>query len=166
MKGSRILLGLAMTGTLVFSGPGRSAQNPQEKLVVKPQRPLIWKDLLQKKADRPVEARRDLFSPQRVLGYDGPPLVIPKVKTQLPPDEALPAENQAPPLILHYIGYSYNETKKKFVALVFFQEQVTAVEEGDILPPDWKVLKITAKELEIEGPDKKSLKFSREGEQR
>lgn len=91
---------------------------------------------------------------------------MPRVKTTIPNREVPSEESQAPPLILHYIGHVYNKTKQKFVALVFCQEQVMAVQEGDILPTGWKVLKITAKELEIEGPDKKPLTFSIEGEQR
>jgi hypothetical protein len=166
MKGKLILLGLVMTGALAFFCAGWAGQKSPEKPAVKPQKPLIRKDLLQKKAVRMPAARRDLFSPRMTAGTEGLPLVMPKLKTTLPPEEAPSGESQAPPLTLHYIGYSYNETKQKFVALVFFEEQVTAVQEGDILPMGWKVLKITAKELEVEGPDKKSRTFSREGEQR
>jgi hypothetical protein len=163
MKGKLFLLGLIMTGAVAFSWAG---QKSPEKPDAKPQKPLIWKDLLQKKAGRPTAAKRDLFSPRMIAGAEDLPLVMPKLKTTLPSEEAPPGETQAPPLTLHYIGYSYNETKQKFVALVFFEDQVTAVQEGDILPMGWKVLKITAKELQAEGPDKKPLTFSREGEQR
>jgi len=166
MKGKLILLGLVMMAALAFFCAGWAGEKSPEKPAVKPQKPLIRKDLLQKKADRLTAARRDLFSPGMTAGTEGLPLVMPKLKTTLPPEEAPAGESQVPPLILHYIGYTYNQTKQKFVALVFFEEQVTAVQEGDILPMGWKVLKITAKELEVEGPDKKSRTFSREGEQR
>jgi hypothetical protein len=166
MKGKLILLGLVMTAALVFSGTARARQKPAEKPAVKPQKPLIWIDLLLKKAGRTTAAGRDLFSPQSAARSEGLPLVMPKVKTAPANEGASSGESIAPPLTLHYIGYSYNETKQKFVALVFFEDQVTAVQEGDILPMGWKVLKITAKELHAEGPDKKPLTFSREGEQR
>jgi hypothetical protein len=165
MKGKHILLGLVMAA-LVFSCAGWPGQKSPEKPAVKPLKPLIRKDLLQKKAGRMTAPGRDLFSPRMTAGTEGLPLVMPQLKTSLPPQEARSGESQAPSLMLHYIGYSYNKTKQKFVALVFFEEQVTAVQEGDVLPTGWKVLKITAKELEIEGPDKKIQTFSIEGEQR
>jgi len=166
MKGKLILLGLVMTGALIFFCTGWAGQKSQEKPAVKPQKPLVRKDLLQKKAGRTPAARRDLFSPRLTAGTEGLPLVMPKLKTTPPPDEAASGESQAPSLTLHYIGHVYNKTKQKFVALIFFEEQVTAVQEGDILPTGWKVLKITAKEMEVEGPDKKIQTFSIEGEQR
>jgi len=166
MKAKWFLLGLAMAAALAFSSPGLARQKSPEKTPVKPQKPLIWKDLLQKKAGRTTAAGRDLFSPRMTAATESPSLVIPKLRTTQSPQEATSGESQPSSLILHYIGYSYNETKKKYVALVFFEEQVTAVQEGDILTPGWKVLKIKAKDLEVEGPDKKIQTFSIEGEQR
>jgi hypothetical protein len=156
-----------MTGLLIFSCAGREVQIAGvQPAPGKPQRFLIRKDLLQKKADRTVIAVRDLFSPQNVMGIDALPSMMPKEKNATPDQGAASGETQTSPMILHYIGYSYNQTKQKFVALIFFEEQVTPVQEGDLLIPGWRVMKITAKELEIEGPDKKLQTFSREGEQR
>ena len=166
MNSKRVLSGLAMTLGLGFFSTGLAAQKPAEKPALKQLMPLIRMDLLRKKTGHTTPARRDLFSPQNVPGGAILPVEMPKVKTTIPSREVPSEESQATALVLHYIGYSFNKTKQKFVALVFFEEQVTAVQEGDILPPGWKVLKITAKELEIEGPDKKSQTFSREGEQR
>lgn len=155
-----------MAAALAFSCAGWAGQNPPEKPAVKLKKPLIRIDLLQKKGVRPVAVSRDLFSPKMIAGTEVLPLVVPKLKTTLPAEEGTSGESQPTSLSLHYIGYCYNETKKKYIALVFFEEQVTPVQEGDMLAPGWKILKITAKELEVEGPDKKSQTFSLEGEQR
>ncbi|MCX6576340.1 MAG: hypothetical protein NTV82_08120, partial [Candidatus Aminicenantes bacterium] len=118
MKGKLILLGLVMTGALAFFCAGWAGQKSPEKPAVKPQKPLIRKDLLQKKSDHTAAARRDLFSPQNVAGIEDLPAVVPKVKTTTANEGASSPESQTSSLILHYIGYSYNETKQKFVALV------------------------------------------------
>lgn len=91
------------------------------------------------------------------MGNAALPTVRPKVQTA-PVEEVAPPE-VPPPLVLHYIGFSENVTKQKIVAMIFFQEQVTAVQEGDTLGQGFKVIKITAKELQVEGPDGKILTF-------
>jgi hypothetical protein len=165
MNGKQVLSGLVMAAAIVLVCSAQSAKKTPEKSAAgQPQKPLIRKDLLQKKTRGTAAIKRDLFSPQSILGNQDMPLVMPKVKTTA--DEESPAAESQPPLVLHYIGFGYNQTKQKYFAMIFFQEQVTTVQEGDTLGPGWKVVKITAKELQVEGPDGKPLTFSREGDQR
>lgn len=154
-----------MATAIVLVCSGQPAKKPPEKSAsAQPQKPLIRKDLLQKKAHSTAAIKRDLFSPQSIIQNPVVPPVMPKVKTTA--NEEAPADESQPALVLHYIGFGYNQTKQKYFAMIFFQEQVTTVQEGDTLGPGWKVVKITAKELQIEGPDGKPLTFSREGDQR
>jgi len=154
---------MAAAIALVCSGQ-TAKETPEKSAAAQSQKPLIRKDLLQKKTRGTSAIKRDLFSPQSILGNQVMPPVMPKVKTTA--DEETPAAESQPPLVLHYIGFGYNQTKQKYFAMIFFQEQVTTVQEGDTLGPGWKVVKITAKELQVEGPDGKPLTFSREGDQR
>jgi len=165
MNGKRILSGLVMAATLALICSGQAAKKtPGKRSGIEPAKPLIRKDLLQKKTGGTAAINRDLFSPQSILGNQVMPPVMPKVKTTA--DEETPAAESQPPLVLHYIGFGYNQTKQKYFAMIFFQEQVTTVQEGETLGPGWKVVKITAKELQVEGPDGKPLTFSRDGDQR
>lgn len=165
MNGKRILSGLFMAAAIALVCSGQTAKKAPEKPAgSKRLKPLIRKDLLQKKTGGTAAIKRDLFSPQSILGNQVMPPVMPKVKTTA--DEETQAAESQPPLVLHYIGFGYNQTKQKYFAMIFFQEQVTTVQEGDTLGPGWKVVKITAKELQAEGPEGKSLTFSREGDQR
>ena len=154
-----------MAAAIALVCSGQTTKKPPEKsATAQPQKPLIRKDLLQKKAHSTVSIKRDLFSPQSIMQNPVVPAVMPKVKTTA--NEEAPADESQPSLVLHYIGFGYNQTKQKYFAMIFFQEQVTTVQEGDALGPGWKVVKITAKELQVEGPDGKPLTFSREGDQR
>jgi hypothetical protein len=154
-----------MAAAIALACSGQAAKKtPEKSAAAQPQKPLIRKDLLQKKTRGTAAIKRDLFSPQSILGNQVMPPVMPKVKTTA--DEETPAAESQPPLVLHYIGFGYNQTKQKYFAMIFFQEQVTTVQEGEALGPGWKVVKITAKELQVEGPDGKPLTFSREGDQR
>jgi hypothetical protein len=165
MNGKRILSGVVMGAALALICGGQAAKKtPEKSAAVQVQNPLIRKDLLQKKIGGTAAIKRDPFSPQSNLGNQGSPPVMLKVKTTA--DEEIPAAESQPPLVLHYIGFGYNQTKQKYFAMIFFQEQVTTVQEGDTVGPGWKVVKITAKELQVGGPDGKPLTFSREGDQR
>jgi len=163
MGGKKIFCSLVAAAGLALVCSGQPAQKATgQGPGVGPAKPLIRKDLLRKKTRNAAAVRRDPFSPQSNFANTALPPVLPKGKTT-PDEDITPPE--APSLTLHYIGFSENVSQHKFVAMVFFQEQVTAVQEGDTLGPGFKIRKITAKELQVEGPDGKILTFSLGGEQ-
>lgn len=166
MKSKLILLGLIMMGAVAFSCAGRAAQKSPEKPAAKPQKPLIRIDLLLKKEIRKATPKRDLFSPQAISRNEVTPLVMPQVRTSVSSEEKPGIESGIPPLNMNYIGFSYNRTKKKYIALVMFEGQVIAVAEGETLGPSWKLLRITASEIEVQGLDGKTQKFGLEGERK
>jgi hypothetical protein len=160
-------LGLWLLFATVFFASGQSAKKAPEKPIISKQlKPLIRKDLLLKKENRRAEPKRDLFSRQMILGSEGTPQAVPQVKDAISSDEKPGIESGPPLLTMHYIGFSHNRTKQKYIALVLFEGQVRAVSEGEMLGPNWKVLKITAGEIEVQGDDGKSQKFGLEGERR
>jgi hypothetical protein len=126
---------------------------------------LVRRDLVSFSAREFPPAKRDLFStqtfsPGRLVPLSGP--ANPTSAAEKPE----PAEAPQPALALRYVGYARNPGRTKFVALVMFEGQLLTVEAGDVIGPGWKVLRITAKEIEVEGPDGKIETFAFEGELR
>ena len=66
------------------------------------------------------------------------------------------------PLDLRYIGYIDNG--ERIVALIIFEGQAVAVQEGEKLNEEIKVGKITTKEIEIIRPDGHSQQYALQGE--
>ena len=64
---------------------------------------------------------------------------------------------------IRYIGYI--TSSHKIVALIIFEGEALAVEEGEKISSDIKIGKISLKEIEIIGPESKKRKYSIEGEE-
>jgi hypothetical protein len=75
-------------------------------------------------------------------------------------DEAL----SEPVVNVRYVGFI--QGKEKLLALVLFNGQAVAVAAGESLGNVWTVARITAVEIEIQGPDGATLKFALEGERK
>jgi len=140
-----------------------SAEKPA---ALKAQKPLIRMDLVQRKKREAAIATRDLFIPQSSSGPAGAP--FPAVEEKKPnlgtEEEKKAVELQEQPLALQYLGYI--QAPKKMTALVLFEGKAVAVGEGDEFGPAWKVVKITAGEIEIQGSDGKPRTFALEGERK
>lgn len=77
--------------------------------------------------------------------------------------EALAQEGMAAlTLSLRYIGYV--KSGQKMTALILFEGEALAVQEGEMLVEGMTVLRITVEEIEVISPDQESRKFPLEGE--
>lgn len=72
------------------------------------------------------------------------------------------SEKSIPPLNLRYLGYVLSG--RRTVGLVVFNGEALAVLEGELLTEDFAVGRISHEEIEILGPDSKSVMFALEGE--
>ena len=125
---------------------------------------LIKKDLLFKKRKKLDPPRRNIFSTRRseIRNTKINPVVPEKDTQEL---KALITETErisSRLLNIRYVGYIVSG--EKIVALIFFEENVLAVEEGEVIAEGVVVEKITPVEIEITGPDSKKRKYPLEGE--
>ncbi len=123
---------------------------------------LIKKDLLFKKRKKLGPPRRNIFSTRRseIRNTKINPVVPEKDAQEL---KALITERISSRLLnIRYAGYIVSG--EKIVALIFFEENVLAVEEGEVIAEGVVVEKITPVEIEITGPDSKKRKYPLEGE--
>ena len=123
---------------------------------------LIKKDLLFKERKKLGPPRRNIFSTRKseIRSTKVNP-VLPEKDTQELKD--LIAERISSRLLnIRYVGYIVSG--EKIVALIFFEENVIAVEEGEVIAEGVEVEKITPVEIEIIGPDSKKRKYPLEGE--
>jgi Tfp pilus assembly protein PilP len=123
---------------------------------------LIKKDLLFKKRKKLDPPRRNIFSTRRseIRNTKVDPVVPERDTQEL---KALIAERISSRLLnIRYVGYIVSG--ERIVALIFFEENVLAVEEGEVIAEGVEVEKITPVEIEIIGPDSKKRKYPLEGE--
>lgn len=123
---------------------------------------LIKKDLLFKKRKKLGPPRRNIFSTRRseIRNTKVDPVVPERDTQEL---KALIAERISSRLLnIRYVGYIVSG--ERIVALIFFEENVLAVEEGEVIAEGVEVEKITPVEIEIIGPDSKKRKYPLEGE--
>ena len=163
IKGIRWILALAAVAASV--SPAQEKAGPAEKKAV-PTAALIRMDLLQNQKRPSPAVKRDLFLPQSESAPMGAP--IPAMMNKRPPfptaGEAAAAEPQEASFNARYIGYIRG--KIRITALVVFENQAMALEEGDMLGPIWKVVKITAEGIDIQGQDGSSRTLPLEGERK
>jgi Tfp pilus assembly protein PilP len=124
--------------------------------------PLIRRDLIPAAARTFPPLKRDPFSAQIFAGNETAVPAGGGGFAGIPP-EVKPAEEPPPilPVAFRFVGYI--KSSAGLVGLVLFQGQALAVREGDEAGPGWKVVRITAKEIEIQGPDGKTQVFPLEG---
>ncbi len=123
---------------------------------------LIKKDLLFKKRKKLGPPRRNIFSARKseIRNTKVNP-DVPEKDTQKLRD-LITERISSGPLNIRYVGYIVSG--EKIVALIFFEENVLAVEEGEVIAEGVEVEKITPVEIEIIGPDSKKRKYPLEGE--
>lgn len=143
------------------------ADKPNGKTAAPAVPSLIRKEWLKPPAGPAAPPRRDIFSPQGGAFVDPERRPDPAVRPGAKPAADKSVEEEAQPtLALRYLGFSRVVASKKIVALVLVDGQAAAVEEGEAVGAGYKILKITSKEIEVQGPDGRSLTFPREGAER
>jgi hypothetical protein len=122
---------------------------------------IIRKELLYRERKELKAPRRNIFSPQ-VSGSTEENLGTLGVPQGLQEEGSLP-EASSSSLSLRYIGYI--DAGHRVVALIVFEGQAVAVEEGERINEQFTVGKITTKEIEIIGPGNEKKNYSLEGEE-
>lgn len=135
--------------------------NDKEKAELKKTGSLIRKELLYGERKELKPPKRNIFSPQASgnaeanLGTLGVP--------QGQQEEGSLPEASSSSLNLRYIGYVHSG--QRIVALIVFEGQAVAVEQGERISEQLTVGKITTKEVEIVGPGDQRKIYSLEGEE-
>jgi len=118
----------------------------------------------------PAPPKRDIFSPR-----NSPVPAEDRFRDDAVPSEAgserpnaggKAVESQPPALELRFIGWSYGVAQKRLVGLVLLDGTAAAVAEGETLANGFTVTRITRREIEVRGPDGKTLTFALEGGER
>ncbi len=146
-------LGLCITvGEEISERRKRESKKPES---------LIRKELLYRKRKELKPPRRNIFSPQSSAVQEGNLGII--GASQDPQQTENMTEALSPSTNLRYIGYV--DTGQKIVALIIFEGQAVAVEEGERISEQVTVGKITTTEIEVIGPGEEKRNFPLEGEE-
>jgi hypothetical protein len=122
-------------------------------------KPLVRKDLLVFGSGEIAAPIRDIFRPMTTA-----PLVVrragePAVKSAAVPRPDAPRSFT---LNLSYIGSI--KSGGQTIALVLRNGQTVSVGEGDEIAPGYKVVKVTAEAIVVQGPNSERKTFSRQGD--
>jgi hypothetical protein len=159
-KGVRVLAVLCLVSSLA-SAPQAPRTEKAPAPAAKETKPLIRKDLLALGQGEIAPPRRDIFRPQayaQPASPQGPSATLPSQKRLGAPAVEPPAFT----LSLVYVGSV--RSAGKIVALILREGQTTPVAEGDEIIPGYKVLRVTADEIEVQGPNSERKTFSRQGD--
>jgi hypothetical protein len=117
-----------------------------------------------KKIKKMGPPRRNIFSARRseIRNTKVNPVVSEKDTQKL--KDLITERISSRPLNIRYVGYINKISGGKIVALIFFEENMLAVEEDEVIAEGVEVEKITPVEIEIIGPDSKKRKYPLEGE--
>lgn len=155
----RRLLLVLMAFSLASALP--AAQKDKTRIPsVKESKPLIRKDLLTFGQGEIVPLRRDIFRPlasTQPASPQGPSVKAPAQKGRAPADEP-------PAFALNLVYIGSVRAAGKIVALVLKDGQTISVAEGDEIIPGYKVLRVTADEIEVGGPNSERKTFARQGD--
>jgi hypothetical protein len=135
---------------------------PKEKTpAAKPSGPLVRKDLLVFAGDEVPPPRRDIFHPRA----SGLPVAPPPGPAKTPAPKGKGPSVPAPPaFVLDLIYVGSVRSGGTITALITRNGQTTPVAVGDEIIPGYKVLRITADEIEVEGPNSERKTFTRQGD--
>jgi hypothetical protein len=123
-----------------------------------PRKPLVRKDLLVFGSGEIAAPARDIFRPKTVAA---PPDRRPIGPAATPAATRGPEAPAAFTLNISYIG-SVNAGGRT-IALVLRNGQTVSVGEGDDVAPGYKVVRVTAQEIVVEGPNSERKSFPRQG---
>jgi hypothetical protein len=148
--------------TIQTSAPKQKTPKPVpvQTPAAKDDKPLIRKDLLSFGQGEIAPPRRDIFRPRATAQPASPqsPQVVTPARKLLTPAGGPPAFA----LNIVYVGSA--RSAGKIVALVLLDGQTTPVAEGDEITPGYKVLRVTADEIEVVGPNSERKTFTRQGD--
>jgi hypothetical protein len=164
---------LLLAALLAFLASGVCLGQSKKK-EAKPPTPLVRMDLLQKKEGEIAVVKRDIFAAQSSVPTTVPapappavamrpgvrPIPLPGVPGAKPAEDA----SEEVSLSLRYVGYI--QGGRKYLALVLFENQALAVEEGELVGEVWKVVRVDAGEIEVRGLADKIYTFALEGERK
>lgn len=162
-----IFLIIFLSAVLCFAQKGE--KNKEEKILKKISgeiqgKSFIRKDLLSERKEKLKPPKRNIFSPRK---RSNPKVELSPEEVQRKLEEIAlrPEENHTEIFLdISYIGYI--NSGHKIIALIIFEEEALAVEEGEVISPEVKVGKVSTKKIEIIGPDSKKREFYLEGEER
>ncbi|MCX6559001.1 MAG: hypothetical protein NTZ26_00675 [Candidatus Aminicenantes bacterium] len=156
---------LLLASALAASAPAQAPAPTEKPAAVPPA--LIRMEYLKPRTQPAAVPKRDIFSPGRFEAPDlpgrmvGGKAVLPGTATTA---EAAAAE--APPIPsvnLRFIGFIFNPSRNRIVGLILLDGIAAAVAEGESLANGLKIIRLTRRELETQGPDGKTLTFALEG---
>jgi hypothetical protein len=128
----------------------------------------IRKDLLQRERKGLDPPRRNIFTPQQSEYGLNSPGEVPAAGRQPGSRDPADTESQAQETVyrvdIRYIGYIGSE--KRTVALIIHNGEAMAVEKGELLSEQVKILDISPQSVEYVGPDSVPNKVFLEGEER
>jgi len=123
-----------------------------------PRKPLVRKDLLVFGSGEIAAPIRNIFRPRTTAPPPGRRPVNPPIKL---PATAGPEASAVFSLNISYVG-SVNAGGRT-IALVLLNGQTVSVGEGDSLAPGYKVVRVTAREIVVEGPNSERKTFLLQG---
>lgn len=122
---------------------------------------LIKMQLLSKQTEELKPPKRNIFSPS--LEYS--PEIMTREEAKREVGETAPETKEGMDESLAEISYiGYIVQGATITALIVFEEETIAVQEGEMITQDLKVIKVSSQYVEVEGPGGKRRKFSIEGE--
>jgi hypothetical protein len=142
------------------------APAPAEKPAAVPPA-LIRMEYLKPRTQPAAAPKRDIFSPG---GFTAPDLpgrkaggraVFPGTATTA--EEAAAEVASIPSVNLRFIGFIFNPSRNRLIGLILLDGIAAAVAEGESLANGLKIIRLTRRELETQGPDGKTLTFALEG---
>ena len=150
---------------ILFLSIGLSIWAGEEKLQKKAlEKGLIRKDLLLREKMELGNPVRNIFTLRRSVSrkIERNPVKLRQNQQQNP---TLPGKYEASsslPLNVRYIGYVISDDR--MVALIVFEGDALAVENGEVISEGVKIGKITPEEIEIIGSDSQKRRYYLEGE--
>jgi hypothetical protein len=123
-----------------------------------PRKPLVRKDLLVFGSGEIAAPIRDIFRPNTTAPPSG--------RRPVRPSEALPVTRSADIPAIFALNISYIGSVNaggRTIALVLRNGQTVSVGEGDDVAPGYKVVRVTAQEIVVEGPNSERKTFLRQG---
>lgn len=141
-----VIAGLVLGGAVILI----AAQEPRK--------PLVRKDLLVFGSGEIAAPIRDIFRPKTTAPPPGRRPVRPVEKVPVTPG---PEAQAAFSLNITYVG-SVNAGGRT-IALVLRNGQTVSVGEGDDLAPGYKVVRVTAREIVVQGPNSERKTFKLQG---
>ena len=156
------VLFLCFTAFLSSQSPDQKTKKTEEK---PPPPELIRKDLLVFENAELKPPKRNIFTPQST-GIQNPEDFEEQFEReraeQLEVDAMVQEEAALQSLGIRYIGYV--KSPRKITALILFEGEALAVNEGEEIAVGVTVSSITLEDIEVIGPDQKPRKFPLEGE--